>query len=289
MSKSHNKKRNTGLLYEFLVGSISRSLIENKQPSSTKAIKILKKYFKPGTELYKEFRLINALLKTTVTSEATAASIIQEAKAAVRTYNLQELDKQKSLLIRDINHSINDEHFYDFPIKEYRFLASLQSLINEWRNPNCDLGAVAQYEDQLLKHLITNKTVVVEESLNQESPGTSRLLMKIMMNKLNEKYSHSLSDTQKALLRAYAFSSANDDPKSIEMKLTEIKSLLLNKIDEFLLVSNNAVINEKLTLTKTQLLSESIDDKVNDELVTKFMLYTELTNELTSKDNTDDD
>ena len=72
---AHNKKRNTGLLYEFLIKTISQALVDDDKKKSSKALKIVKTYFKPGTELYKEFRLINSIIKTSVSSEAVAASI----------------------------------------------------------------------------------------------------------------------------------------------------------------------------------------------------------------------
>ena len=119
-AKNHNKKRNSLLIYEFLVRAISRSLIEDDKKKSSIALKILRKHFKPGTELYKEFRLMNALAKTTVSSEHVAASILKEAKSATVKFDRQKLDREKSILIRNINHMINDENFYDQHVNEYR-------------------------------------------------------------------------------------------------------------------------------------------------------------------------
>lgn len=284
MNKGHNKKRNTGLLYEFLVNTISRSLVEGNNKTSSQALKILRRHFKPGTELYKEFRLINALRKTTVTSEMTASSILQEAKLSARTYDTKLLDKQKSLLIRDINHIINDENFYDQQVYEYRFLATVQTLLNDWRDPNRDLSRTASYEDLVLKHLTAEKLVEQEQSLSEETPGTSRLLMKVMMKKLNEKYSGLLNNEQKSLIRAYAFSTANADGESIKLKLSEVKESLLTSIESFgSLHPGNEYINNKLLEAKQQLLSEDLE-VVDDETVTRFMLYTKLAVEIESED-----
>ena len=145
MSFSHNKKRNIGLLYEFLIKTISNALVENDKQKSAKALKIIKQSFKPGTELYKEFRLINSLMRTTVSSEAVAASIMSEAKMAARTHDVNLLDHQKSILIRNINHQLRDENFYDQYVNEYKMFATLQSLINNWRNPGSDLQKTAEY------------------------------------------------------------------------------------------------------------------------------------------------
>lgn len=279
MSRSHKKKRNTGLLYEFLIKKISSSLVEGDQRGSSQALKILKKHFKPGTALYKEFRIINSLRKTTVSSETVAANILQEAKVAVRGHDLKELDKQKSLLIRDINYALKDENFYDQQVEEYKFLATVQTLINDWRNPE-DLYRIATFEDSVVKYLISEKKSEEDRQQPQESPGEGRLLMKVMMKKLNEKYSGALSNDQKSLIRAYAFSTANNNPQSIQLKLVEIKNKLLETIQKFETnnQSNDYVIN-KLNKTRDQLISEKLDN-VGDELVTRFMLYTKLSDEL---------
>lgn len=283
-SKGHNKKRNSGLLYEFLVLSISEALVQNDTKRSNAALKLIRRHFKPGTELHKEFRLVNALVKTTVRSEAVAASIVQEAKAAARTHDVQQLDKEKSLLIGAINKSLHDDNFFDHQVNEYRILATVQTLINDWRTPGADLGRMAQYEDQLVKWLVTEKTAPADPEMQDEHLGTSRLLMKVMMRKLNEKYAGVLSGEQKQLLRAYAFSTANDDPKSIHMKLQEIKEKLLKEIDEYGQQEDvTEYVNKKLAEARQLIEGEALE-AVDDDTVTRFMLYTKLSSELTSEE-----
>lgn len=283
MSRAHNKKRNVGLLYEFLVQTISRALVDGDDKKSAVALKLVKRHFKPGTELYKEFRLINSLVRTTVSSEAVAASIIGEAKAAVRRYDDRKLDKEKSILISTINKSINDDNFYDQQVNEYKIYATIQTLINDWRSTDADLGRVAQFEDQLLRWLVTEKASAPDSTVSVESPGTARLLMKVMMKKLNEKYSGTLTDEQKGLIRAYAFSTANDDPESIRLKLNEVKDRLTREISEFR-TSNpgNEYVNNKLDETLQRLASEDVS-VIDDDAVTRFMLYAKLSAELTGE------
>lgn len=284
MSKSHNKKRNTGLLYEFLVRTISQALVEGDKRRSAQALRIIKRHFKPGTLLHKEYRLINSLVKTTVSSEAVAASIMQEAKAAARAYDLKQLDREKSLLISAINKQVGDQDFYDQPVNEYRTYATIQTLLNDWRSSDRDLGRLAQYEDQLVRHLVAEKKAPADQALPEDSPGEGRLLMKVMMRKLNEKYAGVMSDEQRQLLRAYAFSTANDDPQSIRLKLAEVKQRLLAEIDQFKAQNpDNEYIGSKLAEARSQLEAELLE-AVDDDTVTRFMLYTKLSGELTSED-----
>lgn len=284
MAKSHNKKRNAGLLYEFLVRTISSALVDGDSKRSSVALKVVKRYFKPDTELYKEFRLINSLVKTTVSSEAVAASIIQEAKLAARAHDMQQLDKEKSLLISTINRAVNDEHFYDHPVNEYRMYATIQTLINDWRARSNDLGRIALYEDTLLKWLVTEKAAAPDIVVPDDSPGANRLLMKVMMKRLNEKYASSLNDEQKQLIRAYAFSTANDDPGSMKKKLVEVKVNLLADIEAFKQRNvDNEYVNKKLEEAKDRIESETLVT-IDDDTVTRFMLYTKLHAELSSEE-----
>jgi hypothetical protein len=80
MSRVHNKKRNVGIIYELLLRSISSFLIEGKTSEAQVVCNILDKRFSSDTELYKEFRLFNALANSTVSDTSVAAGILSEAK-----------------------------------------------------------------------------------------------------------------------------------------------------------------------------------------------------------------
>jgi hypothetical protein len=108
--------------------------------------------------------------------------------------------------------------------------------------------------------------------------------MKVMTKKLNEKYSGVLTDDQRSLVKAYAFAAANDDPSIVRKKLEEIKVHLLSEIDSYESEkSDNQYINEKLRDVKARLLQETLD-VVDDESVTRFMLCTKLSSELSEKE-----
>src|SRR5947207_849958 len=105
MGRSHNKKRNTGLLYEFLVRHISEGLVSGDERQVHLATKLLKKHFKKGTELHREFKLFHALVNTTVASSDVAKKIVVEAREAAKRYDVAQLDREKSLLIKGINYT----------------------------------------------------------------------------------------------------------------------------------------------------------------------------------------
>jgi hypothetical protein len=107
--------------------------------------------------------------------------------------------------------------------------------------------------------------------------------MKVMTKKLNEKYSGVLTETQRALMKAYAFASANNDSETVKKKLAEIKQDLLAEIDRYSNTNRDPSLTGKLEEAKTLLLAEKLD-VVDDDTVTRFMLYVKLGSELTSEE-----
>jgi len=269
MSK-HNKKRNVGIIYEQLINSISACLVEGKSKQGDTIIDILKKHFHPGSELYKEFRLFNALVKTTVSSDSLASRILEEAKRA------SDLRREKSLLIKDINQKINDDNFYSVRVEDYRTYATIQTLLNDWRSKSPDIKRVAEYEDKIHCWLRENKeSKKVEDYV---TPDVDRLSVKIMREKFNNKYKD-LSTRQKNMLVDYMFDSKDGTEKMTE-NLSKVRLDLINELSVFRDMCANKVLSEKLpvVLEKVSSLNPTNLEDVN---ITKFLLAIKLCEELT--------
>ena len=108
----HNKKRNVGLLHEQLVRHASQMTVEGNSAAADKTIKILIEYFSEGTELLREFRLFSALAHPRVGNPDVARRIVEESRRACSDHDPHALNKEKSALIREINHSININNLF---------------------------------------------------------------------------------------------------------------------------------------------------------------------------------
>lgn len=282
MSNQHNKKRNASLVYEFLVRYISNCLVEGNEKSANDALTIIKHFYRPGTELYKEYKLVNALVNTTVSSEHVASSVLSEARVASRKHDIKALESEKTSLIHAINRRLNDPDIFEQHIQDYRAHATTQSLLNMWRSDDyTDLDRRASYEDQILKRLTrTPEQVQVSESVEM-SPGANRMLFRVMLKKLNEKYSQSLTSEQKSLLKAYAFSAANGDDTVVK-KIAQIKESVLQRIDEELARDSTGYVSKKLLEARGEI--EKAVPEQTDECVANFMLYAKLKSELETED-----
>ena len=277
MSKSHNKKRNVGIIYELLLRNISECLIRDDKSSAQKALNIIEKRFNKTSELYKEFRLFNALVKSTVSSSSVAAAILTEAKQAARRCDESRLNKEKSLLIRDINHTLKDPKFYHRRIPEYTAYATIQTLLNDWRQGDrASLTRMIQYESKVAERLLESKVV---PDLNDVNPDVNTLVVNIMTEKINNRYKGKLNSEQRDIMRDYIFSIDNNKDDEIRQRLTEAKDDILSDLAVFKNNTDNSVILEKIDSVGEKLLTESFDN-IDDESVSRFLVLISLRQEL---------
>ena len=274
MARSHNKKRNVGIIYELLLRHISKCLIEEKMSDAQKSLNILDKGFSKGTELYKEFRLFNALANSTVSDTPVAAAILTEAKQAARRTDINKLDREKSILIKEINYNIKDSDFYSSRIPQYKIFATIQTLLNDWREEDIsNLSRMVQYESKIVGHLLEEKSKeLIDDHVERD---VDSLVVKILSEKFNKKYSDSLDDTQKDIIRTYVFSMSSDDYEPIKKMLLEIREETVDQINKLKTDSKNEILLEKADNVKDQLLDLDIDN-ISDESISRFLVVSQL-------------
>lgn len=284
MNIQHNKKRNVGIIYELLLRSISASLVEGNKIKAQDALDIIAKYYDKSTELYKEYRLFNALVKSTVSDTPVAAAVLAEAKFAARRFDLKKLDHEKSLLIRDINHGLQDSNFYHRRIPDYRYYATIQNLMNEWSTGDrSDLVKTVTLEGQVVQWLLKEKK---EADLDDVKPNieVDGLVVKIMSEKFNQKYGNKLNDSQTQLIRDYIFSIENQRETDFLNKLEKLREQALNKVSILKLKTENQILQERIPLIERALGTIRMD-QLDDETISKFMTVSQLVTELSEEDS----
>jgi len=287
MSKSHSKKRNSALVYEFLVRWMSSALVEGRDAEAKVALGIIKKHFRPGTELYKEYRLADSLVKATVSSSGTAASILSEAKRASRAHDVKKLNEEKFRLLNEINSTVKDPLFWDRPVPLYKTLATVQTLINDWRKDprDIDLIRLAEYEEQIVSWLQENKESPKKLEEMKGNPGEDRLVLRIMSRKLEEKYGSALSPTQKAIMKEWVLAGSHDtaNSKSLEM-IGELRVALIERIEGYIRNKSSQDYEVKKLIELKKTLSEGIDIASDENWFIDVMDYAKLHDELGSEE-----
>ena len=115
MTVNHSKYKNTGILFELLVRQITADTLSGKSP---KAVNILKKYF-VKTELGREYKLYETLLKKQKLSEAKADLIINTIIESSKSLNRSTLKRQKYNLIKEIKEHYDLEEFFRIKLPNY--------------------------------------------------------------------------------------------------------------------------------------------------------------------------
>ena len=278
--KSHNKKRNVGIIYEQLLSMAAKGLVESNPTKTKKAQKIIKRFFKEGTELYKEHRLFKALVEPYIADGSLATKILGEAKKAARNHSSERLEREKSKLIREINYSFGKE-FYSQKVDQYTDFATVQTLLNDWRKySNADFSKVALYENRVHSILTKEKTTrTLAEEQNKEVDG---LVVKVMTEKFNEKYGKQLTDVQQMLVKQYVFAESGDT-KGFKQMLTRIKETVLRDLSDYGTECENDHVANKINEVKEDIRSLDINT-LDDQTMTRFLTLCDLSEELRRKE-----
>jgi hypothetical protein len=277
----HNKKRNVGIIYELLLRQISNDLIENNINRVKKTTKIIENHFNKNSDLYREFRLVNALAKSDVKNTEIAAAILTEARGASRRLDDEKIYTAKSRLIKDINHQINDKMFYHRKISNYVDYANIHTLIKEWRKgDSSNLKSVVRLERKIIDILLEETAVkdVYYEKNKIDASEADNLVVKLMTEKINNKYSNMSAD-QKEIIKNYALFNNPQDQNKLASFLKERKEKCLSAISKFEKENNNSFIGKKIAAVKEKIEKLNEND-MSDTSIVKFMTITNLIKEI---------
>lgn len=275
---SHNKKRNVGIVYELLLRAVSAYLVEGNKEKAQVALDIISHRFARDTELFKEFRLFNALAKTRVTDSAISAVILTESKSAARRIDMTKLDREKSLLIKDINHNLNDSLFFHRRISNYRDLATIQVALNEWSlGDRSDLSKTVMIETKLVEMLKSPADDGAPEQKIEEN--VDALVVKILNEKFNKKYAGTLTQDQQEIIRDYVLMNTSNGPSSAMVERAEkIKRDSLSCLGEIEKSEKNQIIQESILGIRRKV--ENLDVKnLCDETLGRLMTLSQLIEE----------
>ena len=278
-TRSHNKKRNVGIIYEQLLATAAKGIVENKPALTKRAQALIKRFYKEGTEIYREHRLFKAIVEPEIKDGSLATKILDEAKKAARTHNVQRLEREKSRLIKEINHSFG-KGFYAQPVKSYTDFATVQTLLNDWRLWNkADFNRVTLYESKV--HSILTAPKQTESILKEHDKEVDNLVVKVMTEKFNDKYGKQLTDVQQVLIKQYVFAESGDT-KGFRSMLKRIKETVLRDLVDYQTECDNNHVANKINEVKEDIRSLDINT-LDDQTMTRFLTLCDLSEELRRK------
>jgi len=286
----HSKFKNTGVLFELLVRQITLEVLNGDKTENAK--KIVKEFFAPGTELNKELRLYELLLKEKYNTESRAEKFVDTVSQAHSKLNETKLAKEKYGLIKEIGSKFELEQFLSSPISNYKVLASIYKVFESKKSENYDIKDIFNSKITLIENIIARPAKVEEvknvesiklmETYSQQEKDLRLLTYKILVETFNKKYTN-LDVKQKGLLKEYINNMSNttkfkdyvvaEIPK-IAKELRLIETKVCDKVTKIKLTETISVL-EKMKIGKT----------VTDSQVSSIMLSYELVKELKNKIN----
>ena len=282
----HNKIRNTGLLFEFLLRQITSDVL-NKDNGH--AVKIVKEKFNENTELGKELALYNILITKKFKSDSKADYFINEVMKARGDLNNSVLRRERYNLIKEIQSNYNLQKFMSSKVPNYKTYASIYTLFEYDKSLSPDQKTESFFN--IVEHITTDdKSIKLSETVNTlpDDEDLRILTYKTLLEKFNQKYTK-LSGAQKNLLREYINNISNTN--SLKDTLKEIVRGLKEDLKKHSKNLKDEVVKIKMTEAIKSINKlcgiEDKSDVVKDSYVVQTMRYLELLKELKKSGNKD--
>ena len=280
MQINHSKYKNTGILFELLIRQITNDTLDSKDSQATN---ILKKYF-VKTELGREYKLYETLLKKTSLTETKANIITNTLLDSSKSLNRGVIKRQKYNLIKEIQNHYDLNEFFNHKLPNYKVHAAFYTLLEIFNSTNqIDPEQIINNKVTILEHLTAAQikaTKIKDEVMNEfeKSDKDVRFIAyKMLLESFNVKYD-TLHTNQKTILKEYITSVDNT---------SRLKEFYTNKINEIKteLADLNKRTKNKVTKIKINEIISIItpplkNAKITDNDLVDLLQYYDLINEL---------
>ena len=280
MQVKHSKYKNTGILFELLIRQITTDTLDGKDSPATD---ILKKYF-VKSELGREYKLYETLLKKISLTEAKANIVISTLTDSSKALNRGVIKRQKYNLISEIQKHYDLNEFFGHKLPNYKVHAAFYTLLEIVNSPQTvDHEQTIDNKVTILEHLTAAqiKPSVVKDDVmdefNKSDKDVRFLAYKMVLENFNVKYDV-LHPNQKLILKEYITSVDNTS------RLKEFYTSKINEIKEELLTLNKKTKNKVTKIKINEIVSiitpPAKNAKITDNDLVDLLQYYDLINEL---------
>ena len=280
MQINHSKYKNTGILFELLIRQITNDTLDSKDSQATN---ILKKYF-VKTELGREYKLYETLLKKTSLTETKANIITNTLLDSSKSLNRGVIKRQKYNLIKEIQNHYDLNEFFNHKLPNYKVHAAFYTLLEISNSTNqIDPEQIINNKVTILEHLTAAqiKSTKIKDEVMSEFEKSDKdvrfIAYKMLLESFNVKYD-TLHTNQKTILKEYITSVDNT---------SRLKEFYTNKINEIKteLADLNKKTKNKVTKIKINEIISIItpplkNAKITDNDLVDLLQYYDLINEL---------
>jgi hypothetical protein len=280
MQVKHSKYKNSGILFELLVRQITSDTLDgNESPAKD----ILKKYF-VKTELGREYKLYETLLKKTSLTETKANIVINTLVESSKTLNRGALKRQKYNLISEIQKHYDLNKFFNHKLPNYKAYAAFYTLLEVANSTNLiNPEQTINNKVTILEHLTAadiapNKVRdEVMEEFEKSDKDVRLLAYRSLLENFNTKYDD-LNSNQKIILKEFITSIDNTT------RLREFYTDKINEIKSELVSLNKKTKNQVTQIKINEIVSlinlPSKNSRITDNDLVDLLQYYDLINEL---------
>jgi len=280
MQVKHSKYKNTGILFELLVRQITTDTLDGKD---SPAKDILKKYF-VKTELGREYKLYETLLKKTSLTETKANIVVSTLTESSLTLNRGAIKRQKYNLISEIQKHYDLNEFFNHKLPNYKVFAAFYTLLEISNIPqNADVDQTINNKVTILEHLTAAQLTEnklrdeVMNEFNNADKDVRLIAYRMLLESFNSKYD-TLHSKQKEILKEYITSIDNTS------RLKEFYTSKINEIKETLTLLNAKTKNEVTKIKINEIINiitlPAKNARINDDNLVDLLQYYDLINEL---------
>ena len=279
MQVKHSKYKNTGILFELLVRQITTDTLDGKD---SPAKDILKKYF-VKTELGREYKLYETLLKRTSLTESKANIVISTLTDSSKTLNRGIIKRQKYNLISEIQKHYDLNEFFNHKLPNYKIYAAFYTLLEINNSQTNNPDQIITNKVTILEHLTAAQIIEskvkddVMEEFEKADKDVRFLAYKMVLENFNTKYDE-LHPKQKDILKEYITSVDNTS------RLKEFYTNKVNEIKEELISLNQQTKNPVTKIKINEVISlvtpPSKNTKITDNDLVDLLQYYDLIYEL---------
>lgn len=261
MSKlKHNKKRNTGILYETLIRELTRASARSNKERSVLVLNILKECFNKNTILGQELNLYKTLNEKCGHQKETAEKILIETKKRHVALDKKKLFKEQSNVIKQINYKLGNTMFENF-VPNFKNYATIYQILH---------GAPGVKQQVKLEEAVISEMIEIPKEKENKYKSIDKLAFNTFLDKFNDKYDGKLLKEQKQLLSLYATSFKGNDLE-LKIYLNEEVSRLKNKVSKLELAQKDQILEVLESFAK-----KSIDKPILDKILKIQQLISEI-------------
>jgi hypothetical protein len=272
MGRKHNKRRNTGFVYEVLIREITKCVLEKQEKRKTIALKLLKEHFSPLGVLGQELDCYKTLTETKSLDKYTAEKMIHKVRQKFLEIDRQKVLLEQNAVIAKINRRLGAAVFDNF-VPNYKSLATISSIFNE----KTSVKKKVLYENSVLDSLMEATS---KEGQADQKNTLDEVVFREFAKKFNTTYG-GLSERQRELIKVCVLEADKESTTALFF-LNEELSRIKGNIERSLLMKEVASDEEMIENTKKVL--EMLDElrtykKPDDSFLIKVLKMQNLVGE----------